>query len=145
MPKIFNIYGACYPRYHYMVYLESRLAEVREMVDSGLYFTINRARQYGKTTLIAALEAYLRKDYQVISLDFQGIKSAEYADGASFVHAISREIVRKVRTLENVPDGIADDLHALADPNNVSVRMADLMSCFSQWCEASGNPPGSRH
>ena len=140
MPRIFNIYGACYPRYHYMVNLESRLSEVREMVDSGLYFTINRARQYGKTTLIAALEEYLRKDYQVISLDFQGIESAEYADGASFVHAISREIIRKVRTLENVPDGIADDLQALADPDNVSIRMADLMSCFSQWCEASGKP-----
>lgn len=55
MGKVFNINGVCRPDRHYMVALRSRLEEIRKMVDSGAYFTINRARQYGKTTTLRAL------------------------------------------------------------------------------------------
>ena len=48
------------------------------MVDAGEYFTINRARQYGKTTLLAALTEYLKSDYKVISLDFQTISYGDF-------------------------------------------------------------------
>lgn len=33
-----------------MVDISDRVAEIKKMVDTGKYFTINRARQYGKTT-----------------------------------------------------------------------------------------------
>lgn len=55
MRKKFNINGACRPDRHYMVDPASRLAAVKEMVDAGEYFVINKARQYGKTTLLRAL------------------------------------------------------------------------------------------
>ena len=54
-----------------MVNLDSRLAQIKDMVDKGQYFCINRGRQYGKTTLLDALQSYLRNDYTVISMDFQ--------------------------------------------------------------------------
>ena len=54
-----------------MVNLDSRLVRIKEMVDKGQYFCINRGRQYGKTTLLDALQSYLRNDYTVISMDFQ--------------------------------------------------------------------------
>ena len=47
MAKIFNVTGACTPARHYMVDLESRLKEIRVMVESGEYFSISKARQYG--------------------------------------------------------------------------------------------------
>lgn len=56
---------------NYMVDLTDRLRQIKVMVDRGDYFTINRARQYGKTTMLAALEHYLQEDYRVISLDFR--------------------------------------------------------------------------
>lgn len=40
------------------------------MVDAGKYFTINRTRQYEKTTILAALADYLQEDYEVVSIDF---------------------------------------------------------------------------
>ena len=55
MRRTFNVNGSCNPKLHYMVDLTERLAEIKEMVDAGQYFTINRARQYGKTTILAAL------------------------------------------------------------------------------------------
>ena len=50
MKKYFNITGLCVPEKHYMVDIRERVAQVRDMVVRGDYFTINRARQYGKTT-----------------------------------------------------------------------------------------------
>ncbi|MCD8009746.1 MAG: 9-O-acetyl-N-acetylneuraminate esterase, partial [Lachnospiraceae bacterium] len=55
MAKFFNINGVCRPEKHYMVKLESRLAVIRKMVNDGEYFSINRGRQYGKTTTLQAL------------------------------------------------------------------------------------------
>ena len=70
MVKTFNVNGACRPAKHYMIDLEARLEEIRDMVDAGEYFTINRARQFGKTTILRALADYLKKDYVIVSLDF---------------------------------------------------------------------------
>ncbi len=69
MEKIFNVSGACRPDRHYMVDLKDRLDAIRKMVDRGQYFTINRARQYGKTTVLRALADDLEHDYVVVSLD----------------------------------------------------------------------------
>ena len=52
MRKVFNTDGYCDPELHYMVDLFGRLNEIRVMVDAGQYFTVNRARQYGKTTIL---------------------------------------------------------------------------------------------
>ena len=71
MSKCFNITGACNPEKHYMVDLKSRLVQVKEMVDKGKYFVINRGRQYGKTTLLKAVKKYLEDEYIIIDMDFQ--------------------------------------------------------------------------
>ena len=67
----FNTTGLCVPEYHYMVDIEERLKEMKRLVDKQKYFVINRARQYGKTTTLYALEKYLSNDYLVVSMDFQ--------------------------------------------------------------------------
>lgn len=70
MSRIFNVSADCKPNLHYMVNLEERLIQIKEMVDRGEYFTVNRARQYGKTTLLRALGQYPAQYCVVISLDF---------------------------------------------------------------------------
>ena len=91
--KEFNITGTCYPECHYMVNLDSRLAQIKQMVDAGKYFSINKGRQYGKTTTIFALEEYLNTDYFVISLDFQGLSDFDFENENTFVSAFSRELL----------------------------------------------------
>ncbi len=61
--KEFNTTAVCIPSKHYMVDLSERVAEIKKLVDAGKYFTINRARQYGKTTTLSALEKYLSMGY----------------------------------------------------------------------------------
>jgi len=42
--KYFNTEGICNPDKHYMVDITDRLRAIRQLVDAGKYFTINRAR-----------------------------------------------------------------------------------------------------
>lgn len=42
MNKTFNVNGICYPNEHYMVNLDSKLAEIKQLVDDKKYFVINR-------------------------------------------------------------------------------------------------------
>ena len=59
MAKTFNTTADCKPHLHYMVDLTSRLIQIQQMIDKGEYFTISRARQYGKTTTLRSLKRIL--------------------------------------------------------------------------------------
>ena len=95
MAKKFNVTGVCIPELHYMINLSSRLEKIKDMVDQGLYFTINRARQYGKTTTLIALERYLQKDYHVVSMDFQVFDSSKFRNGNIFSMTFARFFLRE--------------------------------------------------
>ena len=76
-----------------MVDTSAIIADIRKMVDAGKYFTINRARQYGKTTTLNALKQILENDYIVLSLSFEGITSAGFQSEGEFVQIFSRLIL----------------------------------------------------
>ncbi len=140
MARMFNIHGICKAHAHYMVDLTPRLLEIKKMIDAGAYFTINRARQYGKTTVLRALTGYLQKDYVVVSLDFQRMSSADFENESAFVHALAREVSRRVRILEQVPEKIKQELYQMADYANQGVRMAEMFDCFCAWCSQTQQP-----
>ena len=71
MNKTFNITADCKPNLHYMVDIHSRLEQIKGYVDRGEYLSVHRARQYGKTTMLRALDEYLKSTYYVISMDFR--------------------------------------------------------------------------
>ena len=97
MPKIFNVTADCKPEKHYMVKLDQRLLEIKKMVDEGNYFTINRARQYGKTTILRALSRYLKKDYHVVLMDFQLLGTDEFLNENIFSLSFARSFLRILR------------------------------------------------
>ena len=49
--KEFNTIGLCVPSRHYMVDITGRVLKIKQLIDKDKYFTINRPRQYGKTTI----------------------------------------------------------------------------------------------
>lgn len=72
MPKSFNIIGVCIPELHYMVNTQDRIKDIAtNYIANGCYFTINRARQFGKTTTLYLLEKYLKEQYVIIRLSFE--------------------------------------------------------------------------
>lgn len=84
--KVFNVTGPCIPTLHYMVDTSNKIDEiVTDYVDAGEYFTINRARQYGKTTTLIALEKFLQETYIPISISFEGFGSSIFETEQGFI------------------------------------------------------------
>ena len=74
MSKEFNTTGTCIPEMHFMVDISNKINKIIKLIEKGKYFTINRPRQYGKTTTLLLLEKKLiEMGYLVLSLSFEGI------------------------------------------------------------------------
>ena len=135
MSKVFNVNGACNPNRHYMVNLTPRLEEIKAMVDSGAYFTINRARQYGKTTTLRALADFLKKDYEVISLDFQRMSSLSFESESFFAAAFSEELLDCAYKI--FPNDIEEKLKAFAAGTARINSLQALFKVLRSWCRQS--------
>lgn len=84
MCKKFNTTGLCLPELHYMVDIEERLEEIGDMIDEGEYFTINRARQFGKTTTLWSLKEKLKERYEVLLISFEGMTKEVFRNETTF-------------------------------------------------------------
>ncbi|MBR3317910.1 MAG: AAA-like domain-containing protein [Atopobiaceae bacterium] len=133
----FNTTGLCVPTMHYMVDISGRVEQMRAMVDVGDYFCINRARQYGKTTALAALEDALAADYEVASLDFQALSHADFASEPAFVRAFCRVVLR---TQAEVPADVAGRMREISRDRATEWVMGDLFDVICDWCEQSVRP-----
>ena len=135
--KTFNTTAICIPEKHYMVDLSERVKEIKKLVDSGKYFTINRARQYGKTTTLAALKKELNKDNYVIFLDFQGIGKAGFSTEEKFVQEFCRLIWNRRKLDQGVSDTLLNKLKKWKDEPEPVIRLGELFDALSDWCEES--------
>ena len=61
MDKYFNTTGICIPEMHYMVNIDKKLKKIEKLIDKGNYFTINKPRQFGKTTTLNLLKKYINR------------------------------------------------------------------------------------
>ena len=140
MRRRFNTTGSCSPDRHYMVRLDDRLKKIKDdYVDYGSYFVTNRGRQYGKTTTLKALKKYLSEEYTVISLDFQELGSAEFADQSRFACAFAKVFMRSARTSQ-----LSDTMELLKPLAGFAERtdssLNDLFDGLSHLCESSPRP-----
>ncbi len=99
MQKKFNDTGLCVPHRHYMVDTSGKIEQIIRLVEDGEYFAISRPPQFGKTTtlLLLARQLNLRDDCLALSISFEGIGDAPFADEQAFCTAFLRIIARSVR------------------------------------------------
>ena len=146
MPKVFNTAAICIPQEHYMVNLDSRVREIKKLVDAGKYFTINRARQYGKTTTLRALYRNLMKDYYVVSLDFQTFGSAEFETESRFANSFADSILEEFeRGYREFPKKMEESLENLRRkiserPLNENFTLRSLFGYLSDLCASADKP-----
>ena len=139
--KKFNTTAVCIPSKHYMVDLSERVKEIKKLVDDGKYFTINRARQYGKTTTIDALYRVLQDPYLVISLDFQDIEDGSFINGGEFSKAFARILLDASEFDDLVlPEKIREKFQVLNERKTSEVKMDDLFRVFRNWFNESEKP-----
>ena len=80
-----------------MVDISDKLEQMIEMIENEEYFTINRSRQYGKTTTLAALFRKLKDDYIVLRLSFEGIGSDAFQSDKHFVMYFIRSVAQALK------------------------------------------------
>ena len=133
--KQFNTTGICIPAKHYMVDISERLKEIRKMVDAGMYFCINRGRQYGKTTTLGALANDLEKEYMVLSLDLQGLGNGVYENEGTFSQGLARLLIYKSEfTGLPIPRKYIDECREINRKRSGEVRMDEIFYLFQHWC-----------
>jgi hypothetical protein len=80
-----------------MVDISGKIAQIRELVDRGLYFTINRARQYGKTTTLSLLRKNLSSDYICLRMSFEGLGDESFENSKIFCITFMGLVQRALR------------------------------------------------
>lgn len=143
MTRKFNVTGSCDPQLHYMVDLTTRLEKINDLIDNGDYFTINRARQYGKTTTIIALTRYLRKKYIVFHLDFQRMENEDFSTGIVFSKTFVRYLLRKIRNKKDPVKGLdAEILKKMEEASQIedNFTLSRLFEFLSDLCDTAEKP-----
>lgn len=142
MQRRFNVTGLCYPDRHYMVNLDSRLAQIKEMIDFGDYFVINRARQFGKTTILYALRNYLQEEYNVISISFQRISTVNYQNESAFSKVFLEEFVSAAKNLHLIFQNDKDILYEIRKRIEVecNLNLTEMFRLLSEVCAYSKKP-----
>lgn len=139
--KEFNTTAVCIPIKHYMVDLSERVKEIKKLVDAGKYFTINRARQYGKTTTLNALRKALAAEYVMVGLDFQGLGNASFETEETFCRGFVRLILDKLEYHQIlVPSKIAEQMNQFVAAGKEDSKLVDLMRLMRRWCAESERP-----
>ncbi len=142
--RTFNVTAVCRPAYHYMVNLDGRLKEIKKLVDAGQYFTINRARQYGKTTVLRALNQYLQEDYYVVLIDFQTFSREEFISENRFALSFAASFVRRLKKTRRgggaAFEKIVDTLEERAESKNVDYALKALFEDLGTVCEKADKP-----
>jgi len=86
--KEFNTTGVCIPEKHYMADVSKKINAIEKMVEAGKYFTINKPRQSGKTTILYLLEKkLLNDDFIPILISFEGIGDEVFNSEKVFIKA----------------------------------------------------------
>lgn len=97
--KKFNVTGTCIPEKNYMVDVSGKIQQIIQMIEDDEYFTINRARQYGKTTTLSLVHQRLKERYLVLRLSFEGVGSQTFGDDESFVRFFVRKVAEFMELL----------------------------------------------
>jgi len=102
----FNVTGICVPDMHYMVDISEKIEQIFELVETRKYFTINRGRQYGKTTTIGRLRKRLPDDYICASISFQYSDDEMFANEQGFSQGLLRKIHRALSVANREEAGL---------------------------------------
>ena len=142
MKRRFNVTGLCIPEKHYMADISVHLEKMRVYIEDGEYFTVNRARQYGKTTTLNALKRKLEKEYTVFLISFEGIEKEVFRDSGSFCVRLMGLLYDTVDFGETagIPKDIREEMYgwSMSAPEQMNFRI--LTNFLFRMCRQLDKP-----
>ena len=127
--KEFNVTGNCVPDLHYMVDMSDKIEQIVKMVNKRQYFTINRARQYGKTTILGLLEKTLQTHYRVARISFENLDEEDFATAGDFCETFIDLVAAALETTGIDKDKLKEWQNSTPD------RFSKLSKCITNLCE----------
>lgn len=141
MKKSFNTSGACFEELHYMVNLDSRIEKIiQDLVLQNKYFTINRARQYGKTTTLDLLCRRLSKNCSVFLLNFEDMGSASFSDEYQFCRTFLRLLKTQIEygMTAGIPEVVVKEMERYIEQKDFAFPM--LKDFVTYMCTSVDRP-----
>ncbi|MCQ2233712.1 MAG: AAA family ATPase [Paludibacteraceae bacterium] len=132
MAKRFNTTGNCDPSRHYMVNIEDKLEQIEALINEGLYFTINRARQFGKTTTMDLVYRNLKNVYKFIYISFESDSVETWQTTESFCSSLIDKFLGELTQSE--------DYDYWKNCKDEVKTLEDLSSVITRFCEKSELP-----
>lgn len=127
-----------------MVNLGRRLLDIKRLVDSGKYFTINRARQYGKTTTLRSLNRFLQAEYYVVLIDFQTFGNAKFKNentfSLAFAHSFLRALKRNSLSNQDTFQEAIIRLEGYVNDRQKHFELKELFEELDNICDVSNFP-----
>ena len=132
--KSFNTAGVCIPEKNYMADISATIKQIIvRYVSPGNYFTIDRPRQCGKTTILYLLEEQLINDYIVLSLSFESADELFVS-----LYALAAGFIRKTARILKV-QGVSDNLlYDWQQPISRDFPFDDLGQRITELCMNCG-------
>ena len=93
MAKEFITAGTCDPDRHYAVDTTNKMKIFESLIDKGKYFTITRARQFGKSTSLNWIWHNLSDEYLVIPASFEKYSEKDWNNDGSFCRFFCAKII----------------------------------------------------
>ena len=131
--KEFNVTGVCIQRKHYVVDISDKLDKIIELIEKEQYFTINRARQYGKTTTLWNIYNCLLDKYLVIKISFEGIGDYAFSSESAFVNSFINLVSKRLK--QNKLD--VEIIKRWEENTNSLISLEDLSLKITQLVEPS--------
>lgn len=80
-----------------MVNIQSKIEQIEALIENDNYFTINRARQFGKTTTLFMLWKNLKDKYIIINISFEGMGDESFSSEAAFVRSFYNRAAQSLK------------------------------------------------
>lgn len=126
--KRFNITGTCIPQKHYMADTSAKNSQIIQLIEQDSYFTINRARQYGKTTTLLLLWRELKEKYIVINISFEGMGGDAFRSEDAFVRRFCGRVEKNLKL--SGYDEAAQSMWRCKEPNENLETLRDRIIDF---------------
>ncbi|WP_190616101.1 AAA family ATPase [Tepiditoga spiralis] len=110
-----------------MVNIENKLNQIMNLIENGEYFTINKPRQFGKTTTMFLLEKKLKNKYTVISISFEGIGDVPFQNEEVFSETFLNLMKKSLSfTNKEVSEKIKDNKMSMSQLSEEITRINKL-------------------
>ena len=93
MAKEFNTSVTCNPKRHYMVDVTAKMKVFEGLINKAKYFTINRARQFGKSSALNWILWNMSDRYLVIPASFEKSSEEDWMSTDSFCRFFCTKII----------------------------------------------------